>query len=137
TRRFRNGFSGSLNYTLSLSDTGTWLVPIRLEHAADGSYSVRSDQGEFNELMKNQALQRHIVRANFVWDLPDLHGQSTASRIVGMIVNDWQLSTVFTGGSGARYDVTYQYLNGGANVNLTGSPDYAARVVIAGDPGGG
>lgn len=137
TRRFRNGFSGSVNYTLSLSDTGTWQVPVRLQHAADGSYSVRADQAEFNELMKDQGLQRHVVRANFVWDLPDLRGAGTTSRVLGAILNDWQLSTVFTGGSGPTYDVTYQYQNNGANVNLTGSPDYAARVVIAGDPGRG
>jgi len=137
TRRFRNGFSGTLNYTLSLSDTGTWQVPVRLDHAADGSFSVRADQAAFNDLMKDQGLQRHIVRANFVWDLPDLRATGTAGRILGAIVNDWQLSTVFTGGSGPTFDATYQYQNNGANVNLTGSPDYAARVVITGDPGSG
>lgn len=51
------------------------------------------------------------------------------------MVNDWQLSGIFTGGSGARYDISYSYQNNGANLNLTGSPDYAARIVINGDPG--
>jgi hypothetical protein len=60
-----------------------------------------------------------------------------ARRVAAAIVNDWQLSGIFTGGSGARYDITYLYQNNGANVNLTGSPDYAARVVITGDPGSG
>jgi hypothetical protein len=137
TRRFRNGFSGGLNYTLSLSDTGTTGVPTRLQHAADGSYSVRADQAEFNELMKQQGLQRHLIKANLVWDLPDLRGSGMTRRVVGAVVNDWQLSAVFTGGSGPQYDITYSYQNNGANVNLTGSPDYAARVVIAGDPGSG
>ena len=53
------------------------------------------------------------------------------------MVNDWQLSGIFTAGSGARYDITYVYQNSGANVNLTGSPDYAARTVINGDTGSG
>ena len=44
------------------------------------------------------------------------------------IANDWQLSGVFTGGSGAPYDVTYSYQTAGANVNLTGSPNYRARI---------
>ena len=136
TRRFRSGVSFGGNYTLSLSDNGTTGVPLRLQHSADGSFSVREDQAVFNELMKNQGLQRHIVKANFIWDLPDW--QTTGSRrIAAAIVNDWQLSGIFTGGSGARYDITYQYQNNGANVNLTGSPDYAARVVITGDPGNG
>jgi hypothetical protein len=136
TRRFRNGISFGGNYTLSLSDTGTTGVPLRLQHNADGSFFVREDQAIFNDLMKNQGLQRHIVKANFIWDMPDW--QTTGSkRIAAAIVNDWQLSGIFTGGSGARYDITYLYQNNGANVNLTGSPDYAARVVITGDPGSG
>ena len=135
-RRFRNGVSFGGNYTLSLSDTGTVGVPLRLQHNADGSFFVRDDQATFNELMKNQGLQRHIVKANFIWDLPDWQAIGSR-RIAAAIVNDWQLSGIFTGGSGARYDITYQYQNNGANVNLTGSPDYAARVVITGDPGNG
>jgi hypothetical protein len=52
-------------------------------------------------------------------------------------VNDWQVSGVFTGGSGAPYDVTYSYQTAGANVNLTGSPNYRARIRTTGDIGSG
>ena len=135
-RRFRNGVSFGGNYTLSLSDNGTTGVPLRLQHAADGSYSIREDQAIFNDLMKNQGLQRHIVKANFIWNLPDWH-TTGAARIAAAVVNDWQLSGIFTAGSGARYDITYVYQNNGQNVNLTGSPDYAARTVINGDTGSG
>ena len=31
----------------------------------------------------------------------------------------------------------YSYQNGGANVNLTGSPDYGGRIRVVGDPGSG
>ena len=136
TRRFQNGVSFGGNYTLSMKDDGTTGVPLRLQHNTDGSYFIREDQAIFNELMKNQGLQRHIFKANFIWDLPDWH-TTGARRIAAAIVNDWQVSGIFTGGSGARYDISYQYQNNGANVNLTGSPDYAARVVITGDPGSG
>jgi hypothetical protein len=136
TRRFRSGVSFGGNYTLSLSDIGTTGVPLRLQHNADGSYFIRDDQQVFNDLMKNQGLQRHIVKANFIWDMPDWHTTGNG-RLLAAVINDWQLSGIFTGGSGARYDVTYQYQNNGANVNLTGSPDYAARVVINGDTGTG
>src|SRR2546426_1038949 len=36
-----------------------------------------------------------------------------------------------------RYDLTYSYQTNGASVNLTGSPDYAARIRFVGDPGSG
>ena len=36
-----------------------------------------------------------------------------------------------------RYDLTYSYQTNGGNVNLTGSPDYAARIAFIGDPGSG
>ena len=136
-RRFRNGFSFGGNYTLSLSDNGTTGVPLRLQHNADGSFVIRDDQVAFNELMQNAGLQRHIVKANVVWDLPDVHGSGGAMRTLQALANDWQLSAIFTGGSGARYDVWYVYQNNGANVNITGSPDYAGRVVINGDTGSG
>ena len=35
------------------------------------------------------------------------------------------------------YIVSFNYQSGGGNVNLTGSPDYAARVRVVGDPGAG
>ena len=44
---------------------------------------------------------------------------------------------VSTGTSGARYDATYSYNANGGNVNLTGSPSYAARIQVVGDPGNG
>ncbi len=36
-----------------------------------------------------------------------------------------------------RYDLGYSYQSNGASRNLTGSPDYGARIVYVGDPGGG
>ena len=138
TRRFRDGLSFGANYTLSMSDKGTTGVPVRLQHAADGSYSVRSDQAEFNELMSDPGLQRHIIKGNFVWDLPNMDAQSGMGRqIVAALANDWQISGILTAGSAPRYDITYQYQNNGANVNLTGSPDYTPRMVINGDIGSG
>jgi hypothetical protein len=58
-------------------------------------------------------------------------------RVLGYILNDWQVSGVWTGATGTPYDVTFSYQNGGSNVNLTGSPDHGARIRIVGDAGGG
>ena len=139
-RRFRNGVSFGGNYTLTLSDkgnTGLTTQPVRLDHNPDGSYVIRADQATYDALMSNPGLQRHIIKANFVWDLPDLHGSTGMRRITQVVVNDWQVSGIFTGGSGSPYDISYSYQTNGANVNITGSPDYPARVVITGDPGSG
>jgi hypothetical protein len=72
-----------------------------------------------------------------VWDLPDLPGKSPAMRGIGGVVNGWQLSGVFTGGTGAPYDATYSYQTNGSNLNLTGSPNYSARIRVSGDTGSG
>jgi len=142
-RRFRDGVSFGATYNLTLSHTGNIqtqfgaLPALRLEHAPDGSYSVRADQAEYEELNKNMGTPRHVLRLNGVWDLPDLPRSSTPLRVIGAVLNDWQISGVFTGGSGGFYDVAYAYQGGISNRNLTGSPTYPARVVITGDPGSG
>jgi hypothetical protein len=45
-------------------------------------------------------------------------------KAVGLVLNDWQLSGIYTGSSGNRYDIGFSYNTGGGAVNLTGSPDY-------------
>lgn len=142
-RRYRNGFSFGGSYTLTLSHTGniqplgSTLPPLRLEHHADGTFSVRADQKEYQELNKNMGTPRHVLRLQGVWDLPTLASSTAGLRLVGAVVSGWRLSGVFTGGSGAFYDIGYQYQGGISSVNLTGSPAYPARIVINGDPGSG
>jgi hypothetical protein len=136
-RRFRNGFSFGVNYILSLSYTGNTGLQKRLQHAPDGSYSVRADQADYEKLFETLNLQRHLVKANWVWDMPDLKTGGAAGKVIGAVINDWQISGIFTGGSGNRYDLGYSYQNSIGNQNLTGSPDYGARVLLVGDPGKG
>ena len=133
-RRFTGGLSAGFNYTLSLSDKGNEGVEQRLEHFPDGSWALRADQDEFNELNENQGLQRHIMKANFVWDLPDVRA---GGRVLGAVLNDWQLSGIWTGATGDPFAPTFSYQSGGTALNLTGSPDYNARIVLSGDPGSG
>lgn len=98
---------------------------------------MRADQKDYEELNKDMGTPRHIIRINGVWDLPDLTTSSTTRRVIGAVINDWQLSGVLAAGSGASYDIGYTYQGGLSSVNLTGSPTYPARVVIQGDPGSG
>ncbi len=62
---------------------------------------------------------------------------AASGSVVGAILNDWHLAGVLTAGSGATYDLNFSYNANGGNVNLTGSPDYGARIVYVGDPGSG
>ncbi len=134
-RRFRNGLSFGVNDTMGFSDTQQSAA--RLQHAADGTYTYRADQAEADKLLGNNDPRAHLIKANFVWDLPDLQSSRPALRVLSALVNDWQLSGIWTGSTGAAYTVGFGYQSGGTSANLTGSPDYAARIRIVGDPGQG
>jgi hypothetical protein len=136
-RRFRDGIAFGANYTLGLAWNGNIGLLRRLEHGADGSYSLRADQAEYEELNKDMGNRRHLLKANFLWDLPNVSSTGGAMQAVGLLVNDWQLSGILTAGSGARYDIGYAYQDGTSAVNLTGSPSYPARIRIVGETGSG
>jgi hypothetical protein len=134
-RRFTNGLSLGFNDTITLYDRRS--TPARLQHDAAGTYGIRGDQSQADALLGRTIDRIHVLKGNFVWDLPDLAASGRVRRAVGLVVNDWQLSGVWTAATGAAYTVGYSYQSGGGNVNLTGSPDYAARVRVIGDPGTG
>ncbi|MEO8484411.1 MAG: carboxypeptidase regulatory-like domain-containing protein, partial [Acidobacteriota bacterium] len=137
-RRFRNGVQFGLNYTLGLSFVGNTGLQLRQDHNyTTGEVSVRADQAKYEELNKTLDNRRHVLRANWVWDMPDLKSENAGLRAIGYVVNDWQLSGVLTAGSASHYDLSYSYNANGANKNLTGSPDYGARIKFVGDPGKG
>src|SRR5262249_29871578 len=69
--------------------------------------------------------------------MPDLNETQGIGRVLGLVVNDWQLSGLWNGATSAAYTIAYNYTNGAGPVNLTGSPDFAARVRLTGDPGNG
>jgi hypothetical protein len=134
-RRFTNGLSLGFNDTITLYDHAS--TPARLQHDAAGTYVIRADQSQADVLLGQTINQIHIFKGNFVWDLPDLASGGRVRRAVGMLVNDWQLSGVWSAATGAAYTAGFSYQSGGGNVNLTGSPDYAARIHVVGDPGSG
>jgi hypothetical protein len=135
TRRFRDGISYGFNDTIGLSSTGS--TAARLQHSADGSVSYRSDQADADKLLQVDPI-RHIMKANFVWDLPDLKSTQASLRALGYVINDWQFSGIWTASTGGPYAAGFTYQSGGTNnTNLTGSPDYGGRIRIVGDTGSG
>jgi len=141
-RRFKDGLQFGFNDTIQLHDQAR--VAPRFDHKADGSFVRRADEAEAQKLLGNQfpgntfpAGATHVMKGSAVWDLPDVRSSRTGLKVLAQVVNDWQLSTIWTGATGAPYAVGFSYQNGGANVNLTGSPDFAPRIRIVGDPGNG
>jgi hypothetical protein len=134
-RRFKNGLSFGFNDTWSLYDHQS--TAPRFEHGPDRMAVQRADQAQADELLGTAVSQVHLMRGNFVWDLPDLQSAAAGLKAMGWVVNDWQLSGFWTGRTGTPYAVNFSYQNGGNSVNLTGSADYPARVVIVGDTGDG
>ena len=147
-RRFQNGVSFGFNDTIGLSDTQQ--AGLRLQHAADGSYTIRADQADADRLLGNNNPVRNVLRANFIWDTPDIKSSQSGLKAVGYLLNDWQISGIWSGarrganvGAGnsnvpsGAYTVGFSYANGGGNQNLTGSPDYGSRILVVGDPGQG
>ena len=141
-RRFQNGLSFGFNDTISLYDHQQ--SNARLVHNPDGSFTVRDDQAQADDLLGDNNPPLHLMRGNFVWDLPDINSTNSAWRVIGVILNDWQMSGIWSGArrssetsNSAAYTVGFSYQNGGSSTNLTGSPDYGARIRVVGDPGSG
>jgi hypothetical protein len=134
-RRMTRGLSFGFNDTISLSDKAN-ILP-RYQHDAAGNISLRSDQAQADALLGDSLTPRHTSRTNVIWKLPTLSGSSGARKAVGAVVNDWQVAGVWSAVTGTPYSVNFAYQSGGGNVNLTGSPDFAPRIRVTGDPGSG
>ena len=107
-RRFRNGFAFGVNYTSASRSPATPACSSGSQHAPDGTISVRADQAQYEKLIKNLNRRPHIVKANGVWDLPNVAGEPRAD-VGRRVLNDWQLSGVLSAGSGPAYDLSYSY----------------------------
>ena len=137
-RRFRDGLSFGLNHTLGLSFTGNTGTQVRLQHNPDGSFAIRDDQGAYEKLLENAGNRRHTVKANAVWDLPDVHGSGGAvtraegdrQRLAALRGADRRLGHALRCGLQLPERIRDQ-------PDLTGSSVYAPRVVVTGDPGSG
>jgi hypothetical protein len=134
-RRFRNGFSFGANYTWGMFFEGNTGLTHRLQHAADGTISFRADQEQYEELFKTLDRRPHILKANAVWNIPGT--PESKGSVLRALTSDWQIAGVLTAGSGTAYDLGYSYQTNGANLNITGSPDFGGRVIYLSDPGSG
>ena len=75
----------------------------RMEIVA-GDFVRRADEAEAQKLLGNQfptnvgaAQSTHVMKGSAVWDLPDLRNSRPFLKAIALLVNDWQLSTIWTG----------------------------------------
>jgi len=133
-RQYRKGLTAGFNYTLGLRNKGNMLSPPQFVHTSIGAIQLSPNQSQLDDLISNVGVRRNVMKGYVVWELPRVQ---KLPQFTQAVVNGWQISTVYTGGNGAPYDVTYAYAVDGANVNLTGSPNYMARIKVVGNPGSG
>ena len=133
-RRFARGFSFGANYTYGIFFKGNTGLNQRLQHAADGTISLRADQQQYEDLMSTLDRRPHILKANGVWSSP---GIASKGAVLRELTRDWQISGVLTAGSGTAYTPGYSYQSSGSNVNITGSPDWGGRVILKDGLGSG
>lgn len=119
SRRFANGFMFGLNYTLSRANG------IINQDFDNTSIDGRQRERDYGPLGYDRT---HVVVANFVYQLPDV-----GSGALGVLTNGWQLSGNYRFLSGTPYTAGYS-IPGVGNINLTGTPDAGARVVLTGEP---
>ena len=133
-RRFSHGLLFAVNYTRQISLLGNTGLVQRLQHT-NGVISLRSDEAAYEKLNDTLNLdQPNYFVANAVWSIP---GVTRSGGFVHQLTRDWQLSSVVTVHTGLPFTPGYSYQTNGGNVNITGSPDWAGKVVINGPLGNG
>ena len=90
-RRFRNGLSFGFNDTIGSVDRPA-ARRARLQHNADGTFSIAPDQAQADELLGNNIPRRTTSRATSCGICPTSTRRDGALKALGVLVNDWQLS---------------------------------------------
>ena len=97
---FRSGVSFGFNDTIGLSTHGQHGgAPAAQSRTARSA--LRADQAEADDALPDRRRSRHTMKANFVWDLPDLKSDQSALRVRwAHLINDWQFSGIWTAATG-------------------------------------
>ncbi len=118
-RRFSSRVQYGLSYTWSKSldynsDDGnnvSVLIPVRIRNYGLSSFD-----------------RTHVLKVNWLYDLP---GLKSAPSVVKIIVNEWQISGIYTATAGAPLSVGFSTVN---TVDITGSPSEGARIDVKDNP---
>jgi Carboxypeptidase regulatory-like domain/TonB-dependent Receptor Plug Domain len=124
-RRFDNGFMFSAFYVFSKALT------INNDDFTPGRPNVSDAEVKRADYSYAAQDRPHNFVLNFVYQTPKI-----AKGVLGVLANDWQISGIGRYTSGRPYAIAYS-ISGIGNSNLTGTPDFGARIVLTCDPGHG
>ncbi len=118
-RRFASRFQYGVSYTWSKSldynsDDGnsvSVLIPVRVRNYGLSAFD-----------------RTRVLKVNWLYDLP---GFKSVPRAVKYVTNDWQLSGIYTAGTGAPLGIGFSTVT---TVDITGSPSEGARIDVNSDP---
>lgn len=132
-RRYSHGFSVGANYTRGISLKGN--TGITQHYTYDTGVPVLwSNEAAYDKLFSTLDPTPNFLKVNTTWSIPGLRDSGSFLR---QVTSDWQVSGILTSQSGGAYSLGYSYQSAGSNVNLTGSPDFGARVVVGSNVGSG
>ncbi|MCS7026761.1 MAG: Plug domain-containing protein [Bryobacteraceae bacterium] len=119
SRRFQS-FQMDLNYTWGKAlGTGT----------TDGEFTRIDSLQRFANYSYLDFHRKHNMNINFIYELPKF----SKSKLLGLAVNNWQISGIYTYISGSPQGVGFS-IPGFVNQNVTGSFTEGARLRLVGDP---
>lgn len=128
-RRMRNGLQFGMAYT--------WSKALGTASAIGGNnHPTDLRKAQYGPLTFSRT---HILSVNYVYNIPGLarRGSFLDNAVGKTVLNGWQLSGIGTFSTGAPDNVTYSVTGIGAtllNRQITGSEDYAPRVVMTCNP---
>jgi hypothetical protein len=135
-RRMKNGIAVGFSDTIGLYDHSK--INDRFKHNyVNRTVTNRDDQQQAQDLLGNNNPSKSRMNMTFTYALPRLNGGTPALKALSAVVNGWQLSGIWSYTRATPYTIGYSYTSNGSNLYLTGSPDYSARVIVIGEPGGG
>ena len=101
-RRFKNGVAFGFNDAITLQDIAK--VAPRYDHDASGQQVLRADQAQAQELLRRSARSAALHEGHRVYgSCPPCEGATGGKRVLAAIVNDWQLSSIWTAATGTPY----------------------------------
>jgi hypothetical protein len=80
--------------------------------------------------------RRHVLTVRYVWYLPRLSTKFHNNRVIKQIFDDWELSGLSIFATGTPWEFAFPSLQPNRSQSITGSPDYAPRLLLTGDPTG-
>ena len=104
-------WSKSLDYNSDDAATVSNIIPVRVWNYGLSSFD-----------------RAHVLKVNWLYDLPNAVERNNPLR---WVVNDWQVSGIYTASTGAPAGIGFSTVN---PVDITGSPTEGARIVLNGEP---